>query len=93
MPCYLINHLVVPHCIIMCVEMASGCLCRKYRIPDIDLDFGLLQGQFYSLLDVCFIWLPEEKERNVLLTKDKTTQESNCLGNVTFLRDSIWLVG
>lgn len=73
----------------MCVETSSSCLCRKYRIPDIDLNFDIVQRGFYFIFDVCFTRLPEEKERNTSFIKDKMIKEFNCVGNTTFLRDSI----
>lgn len=73
----------------MCVETSSSCLCRKYRIPGIDLHFDIVQ-RFYFIVDVRFTRLPEEKERNTLPVKDKTIKEFNCIGNITFLTDSIF---
>lgn len=73
----------------MCVEFSSRCLWKKYRIPDIDIYFDILQRRFYFILDVCFTRLCEEKEMDTLFTKDKMTEEFNCVGSITFLRDPV----
>lgn len=77
----------------MCVEISSSCLCRKYRISDIDFYFDILQRSLHFIFDVCFTWLIEEKERNTLYIKDKMIKALNHKDNITFLKDSIWLVG
>lgn len=73
----------------MCVEISSHCLCRKYRISDLDFYFDILQRSLYFILGACFMWSTEEKERNALFITDKVIKEFNHIGNITFLIDSI----